>query len=645
MQQTASVPCSSKPHPLSGKRWLYILTVLLTAVLAAAQVYGRMTGAPVPGEMYSGLARWSALFLLALPILPVLAGMAGLPGRWCRGWRQPAPAGRWWLRPLLFAVPLALSAIPRLEMGPNQNRPMAWKAAALALLAELFFLLFAGWQRRLQAPSGLWEAGGEADARRMAAGGPSTPASGRLAGFWPAFFTALAGMVLNWIFVFPSGSNMDTVNQWEQIHGHLRRSDIHAPVHTLYLKALLQIWDSYGTVILFQILAFAVLFGCFSRFLARKGVPVPVTCLLIAAHLLCMTVSQTYFFPFKDVPYTLCIGIVTLLLLELLEQPVPVPASPSGGTGGSVSPGRTPARAAQGFGAGQEEDSAPEEGSRGGRRPLFSLPRAVLLGACLALITLFRYNGIVVTLGCGLWFAWRFAKGRQWRQLLAMAGAALVCAVGLQLYVRQALRPDSLPNGFSIQVFGSGVAAVVAYGGEISPEQWERIQAVLPVQWMKEKYTSWTHPGLIWDWDNDPRLYDPNMRVFNNSFVLSMGMHKWEVVRLYFSLLPRNLGLMLRDVLYNTSSVHGIFTDNFPSCNVFLTGLIAFAAAVRWRRRQWRTYWVIVLPILCNMLSIAISTITNEFRYLLPTASLFPFLLLYILSVKQPEELPGQADS
>lgn len=685
MQSIPSAEPQCSKRSLSRERWLYAAVVLLLVLFAAAQLYDRRTGAPPPGPMYCRAAKWSAILLLALPVLPSLARRL-LTGRAAqRQGALPKPGG--WLRPLLFALPLALSVIPLLQMGAYRDRPVWWKAAAVLLLAAAFFLLFTGWQLRLQAPEGLWKAARDGAGEN----GAALSASGRLRGFWPAFFTTLAGLGLNWCFIFPSGANMDTANQWDQIHGLLRYSDIHAPTHTLYLKALLSVWDSYGMVILFQITALAVLFGCFSRFLAGKGVPPALTCLLIAAHLLCMTVSQTYLFPFKDVPYTLCAGIVTLLLCCALDVPLPrrrtgrktgrgqpealrqaeaassrvrdagegiqviraeadrdaaADFAQSAGCSGTGRRAASPVEAASPGEASLGETSS-EEGWDGERRsnrqggfcprPVLSLPKAVLLGVCLALITLFRYNGIVVTLGCGLWFVWRFVRARQLRQLLAMAAAALVCAAGVELYVRQALRPDSLENGFSIQVFGSGVAAVVACGGEITPAQWERIQAVLPVRWMEEKYGSWTHAGLIWDWDNDPRLQDPNLRVFNNGFVLSMGMHKEEVVRLYLSLLPRNLGLLFRDVLYNTSSVYGIYTENFPSCNVFLTGLLAFAAAVRWRRSQWRERWAAALPILCNMLSIAISTITNEFRYLLPTAALFPFLLLYVLSVRQPE--------
>ena len=64
--------------------------------------------------------------------------------------------------------------------------------------------------------------------------------------------------------------------------------------------------------------------------------------------------------------------------------------------------------------------------------------------------------------------------------------------------------------------------------------------------------------------------------------------------------------------------------------------LLLLATGACWNARTWKKHWVIFLPIVCSVLSIFVSTITNEYRYILPTFTLFPVLLLYIVRSEAP---------
>jgi hypothetical protein len=68
---------------------------------------------------------------------------------------------------------------------------------------------------------------------------------------------------------------------------------------------------------------------------------------------------------------------------------------------------------------------------------------------------------------------------------------------------------------------------------------------------------------------------------------------------------------------------------------VFLLSALLLAMFARIRRGERRRFWLAMLPILCNVVSILISTVTNEIRYLMPTFLLTPVLLLYVFSFEK----------
>ena len=111
-----------------------------------------------------------------------------------------------------------------------------------------------------------------------------------------------------------------------------------------------------------------------------------------------------------------------------------------------------------------------------------------------------------------------------------------------------------------------------------------------------------------------------------------MCEHRGEIVRLYFKLMPKHLAACVKNVLYSTQSIWGAqSSDHLSFSNVFLLAWLWLLVREVWDRRMRRTLWPVFLPVLLNVVSIAISTVTNELRYLLPTTLLCPILTLYIL--------------
>lgn len=411
-----------------------------------------------------------------------------------------------------------------------------------------------------------------------------------------------AALCLSWIKYYPSGTSPDTRHQWGQIHGTLRLNDIHALGHTLYLKGLLAIWDDYAIAILVHILMISLLYGLFAHYFAGKGIPLGWMLLAVALFTACESPTRTYMYPWKDTPYTFALGILTLMLVYLLDS-----------------------------------------------RIKFTWLKAVLTGISLAYAYLFRLNGIVVLLFIGIWLLVWYLKRRDFKRLLCTVLAAGICFAGVNFYGYGILKAESPKNGFSIQVFGSGLAAMVTQcGKELSAEERGEIAQILPVHWMIEYYEPWTTRKMIWTYEtHDPEgiFDDPNMEIMVNNFVLALGEHRNEAIRLYFKLMPKHLAVCIRDVLYNTYQVWGFTSsEQFFYCNIFLLVLLMVGVGAVWKKKEITRRLIVFMPVILNAVSIAISTITNEERYLVPTFTLFPVLLLYLLA-SQPGPEDGSHDS
>lgn len=402
----------------------------------------------------------------------------------------------------------------------------------------------------------------------------------------------LFALCLAWSTVFPASLIApDTVNQLMQADGTIPYSNVHTVAHTLLIALFRRIDPSMGFLMAAYYLAIALVNGLFGRLAYERGVPYPVIVLILLPFLLPKLTLALYTQPLKDLPYSFCVAMVTYFVIVFLER-------------GALGRGQT-----------------------------------IALGVCLAFATLFRYNGIVVTFVMGLYFLIAFIKRRQIMALARTAAAALVCIISLNVVSSGILHAESPQNGFSLQVFGAGIAAVVAGNGDITPEQYARIEETLPVDWILEQYAPWQARRLIWEQQfgsgSAGVLSDPAMQVFNNAFVLALGANRMEVLRLYCELFFQNPGICVRELLFGSHVVWGWRADSiqFYYTNCFLTSVLLLALFARAEIRPKKIHrFIVLLPMLCNMLSILISTVTNEVRYMMPTLLLTPLILLYYLS-------------
>lgn len=393
-----------------------------------------------------------------------------------------------------------------------------------------------------------------------------------------------AVLIVLYIPVFPYISSPDAANQWQQLHGELSYNRIHAIGHTVFLKLLLFVFDDFTSVIIFHIIAISCIYALFSCYFLKKGFTFRLIAFVFCAALVVTTrVSEAYFTPWKDTPEALCLAVVLWFILRQLD-------------------------------AHEISD--------------LSAAECIGLGMALAGCYLFRLNGIIALIVCGTYFTVSFLRKRCFSSLIAMLGAIFLTISSVNLYAEKVLKPVDMENGFSIQVFGSGIAAMVN-SGELSEAELADVNALLSVDWMLETYK---HPIskhlLIWLNDYSPEINEnPDMEIFNNRFVLALGENKQEVIALYMKLMPRHFISCVKDVL---GSIHIMWrTGPLFLCSYSFPVLLVLYIA-RKAKLSLRQY-VVFLPSLCNTVSIMISTITNEIRYLLPTFMLLPVYFLYIL--------------
>ena len=381
---------------------------------------------------------------------------------------------------------------------------------------------------------------------------------------------------------WPYLQSPDTKNQWMQIHGELAYNSIHAIGHTIFLKALLSIWDSYTFVVLIQVIGLIAVNMAFAEFFYSKGIRFDVIAFVQLLSLIWLSADTIALFaPWKDSPAALCMAVV---VLTMMKHPQPEKMSCSA---------------------------------------------AAWLGLALVWCALFRLNGIIVLIVCGLYFLFKFFRARAGRKIAAFLIPIILSWAFVSCYSPYVLHTEKPENGFSIQVFGSGIAAAVK-DGNLSDEELAAVDELLPVSWMEETYSGpASKRNLIWASDGSPRIAnDKELEIFNNEFVLRLGEQKAEVIRLYLKLLPHHFVVMLKDALGSAAMTWRIGTTFFVSNYIFSFCLILFYVL---RYRLSFGEMLVFLPTLCNTFSIIISTITNETRYLLPTFIMTPFYILYIL--------------
>ena len=398
------------------------------------------------------------------------------------------------------------------------------------------------------------------------------------------FMYTLFSLCLFWLLCFPYGDSPDSQNQWAQIHGELSYSDVTAVGHTLFLKLILSVWDNFTAVIIVHILMISLLFAVFAAYFSKKGVPFAPVFFVCALFNSAMMPIEPYFFPWKDTPYVFFMGLLLLVLMQSVSQ------------------------------------------------KRLSLLSYITAGISLSGIFLMRLNGAVTVIFSGLYIFIYALKTTDIKKFLLCAAVFVLSAAGVNFYAYRVLHARHLPNGFSVQVFDTGIAAAM-HDGKLTADEYAEIDSILPAQWMYEHYSPQVPLMLVHSRDESPEIAaDPDYDYLNNNMILQSGINKTAVIKLYFRLLPRHFAAFAKNAFYGTVVVWGHY--NFINKTIWFDNIsIIFALIIivsAQPKGLIRLIHPVFIPLWSNMLSIAVSTVTNESRYLLPTVVLFPFYIIFL---------------
>ena len=400
------------------------------------------------------------------------------------------------------------------------------------------------------------------------------------------FIYAAISLSLLWIKFYPSGTSPDTISQWNQVHtGHY--SDIHAIGHTIFLKWLLSIHDCYNIVIFVHIIMISSLYAAYSYYFSKKRVRLGLQLVLVSIFTSGFMGITPYLYPWKDTPYTFCIGMAVLLLIDFIEN-----------------------------------------------REKFSIIKAILLGIFTVYIGLFRLNGIVITAFVVIYMTIVLIKNKKVKQLSAMLIPVIAIYCGIHYYAYDVLKTESPINGTEMHQIGSGIIAAVS--DNPTDDEIIMVSKYCDVDHLTDIHSPWH--GETWAWFDDQA----------GTFLKRLADDKKGAIVVYAKLFLNHPIAMVKDLIYNTVSMWGHMNHyDWPMHSVYLhisdniTLLLILASVIitLWKKKIFSNRLVIFMPILLNIMSVVIATITNEQRYFLPTITLFPILITYILQTAQEDKI------
>ena len=179
-------------------------------------------------------------------------------------------------------------------------------------------------------------------------------------------------------------------------------------------------------------------------------------------------------------------------------------------------------------------------------------PKAYAAVVLLILLALLRNNGIYVT--AFILLTMLFVNVIHWKRVLSLFLVLFLVILGSNAFEKH----NNITHLFkeTVGIPLQQIAAVVTYGGEISDEQLEFVDAVLDTEFIKENYNPYTADKL--KWGGAP---------LDNGFLNS---HKTEFLKVWFGIFRNNVGTYLKAHLQNT---YGFWSLNNRHKSVYYTTL------------------------------------------------------------------------
>lgn len=438
---------------------------------------------------------------------------------------------------------------------------------------------------------------------------------GRTSRFSLLFYIGIpfAAWMLYFIAFFPATMTPDSLSQWGQAHS-FEWSNWHPLVHTWVMTVLVQIWDSPGVMSLFQIAVLSVVWGSGMKAIEKRGVSyigLTLFTIIVAAWPVLGIYSISLW---KDVLYSTVLFLFSILMFKIV-----------------FSEGTWLHR----------------------KRNLFLLFLTSLA------VAFFRHNGFPVFLFMGVVLLIVFRK--EWKPLLLN----FLAVVGIYMIVTgpifSSLDVRSTETKEAVGIPTQQIANIVI-NGDLTAEQEEYVASIMPLEDWKKFYhpykvdpikfsgyfndtvigddigkflSMWAgmvikNPGLaieaylreasiVW------QMHEPEPPGYTSNFVTYI--YKNNDYGLVNKTIAPDLKTEMKEYLDN-SETYFLTTIWRPASYLLAILFLTYTAFIKYGRRG--TVWLIALPVLLSVGSVAATLPAQDFRYLFSNVPLALFLMAMV---------------
>lgn len=425
----------------------------------------------------------------------------------------------------------------------------------------------------------------------------------------PYLFLELLPLYAYW----PGILSTDSFAQWEMIDDLGKLYDWHPVIHTLFEYALTRLWYSPAIIVLFQILVLAFILGLILSFFEAHGIR---SAFLFLASVVFSLLPYNMILPmtlWKDVLYA-DFNVLLVFLLGLVWY------------------------------------------TRG--QWLHKARNQVLLGIFIGLPFLFRHNGILILALTPVALLFLFRS--HWKAILTATGIAVLLVLGLRNGLAFGLlkarpNPDSVLYVVPIQ----HISAVVAAGGRYTEAQEAVLEKIAPIETWRKAYIPFYADSMTKSWGatKDKQVIekiDQNLSGLIQIFLdfsiryprvvaqseLDLTSLQWRITTqsgymsyVYdYSLTSINTDGPIIPALFDQPHINSpirAFMDRYLSTShqnpilyplfwkggVYLFLTLLFLIQLR---PQGKDAWILFVPSLANMASLALTMPVQNFRYIYP---------------------------
>ena len=430
------------------------------------------------------------------------------------------------------------------------------------------------------------------------------------------FFPLLFMWLFFWACFYPGCMSPDSTDQWDQIHT-MNIQDAHPAFHTLTLKVLTLLWDSPAVVSLTQVILMSLCMAYAFSLLRRAGVarlPVFIAflCVLVSPRNGCMVITL-----WKDILFTIVVALFTMLICyQLLNS----------------------------------------------ARPRRLLDWA-LLGLLLGIMPLYRHNGLAILAGMIVMLPLFFCHS--WRHVLI----CLLLACGLYTGVKKVVYPyfKVLPlMNIEHWYYATRITGLFYADAPMSEEEYKFLDNLrtLESKWPYNPLTTEVVFGPLFNngfgrtnfqilhdmdhvfWLRYPLIY--TRQYFRamayiwlppqpgndkmSPFCAGISSNQYNIK--LTPLLPR-ISEQLQQQLWSSNNRSLNWLIWRPAIHVYL--MILAIVIMLWRTRNPR-FLIIFFPVIGNLLSILLAGLSQDHRYVYPSALLSSFFLCLALIPKKVDD-------